>query len=258
MEYFRAFWSELLKIRRTWAFTLSILTPVGVTLFIFLVMMGVPKKEFNDVWIFYLRGVVYSWMLMVMPLYVALLLALLASIDHNAGTWKLLLAQPVSRPPLYVAKLSLGLLLIAWSQIVLAGACLGIGLLLPRLRPDLGNYQLGINVPHLLATLSLAYVAGWLMIAIHAWLSIRSANFVLTLGVVIFGETANILGMHQESLQKTWPWLLPFDAVRIAGLQPRDTVQQLWSIQHLMLVSVLGFAVVTALALWDFSRREMA
>ena len=39
MEYFRAFWSEVLKIKRTWAFTLSVVTPVGVTLFIFLVMI---------------------------------------------------------------------------------------------------------------------------------------------------------------------------------------------------------------------------
>src|SRR5215470_17827850 len=134
MEYLRAFRSELLKIRRTWAFTLSVVTPVGVNLFIFLVMMGVPKKEWNDVWIFYLRGVVWSWLLMVTPLYVALLAAVVASFDHNAGTWKLLLAQPVARPPLYVAKLAVGLLLVAWSQVVLAGSCLGIGFLLPILR----------------------------------------------------------------------------------------------------------------------------
>ena len=258
MEYLRAFSSELVKIRRTWAFTLSVVTPVGVTLFIFLVMMEAPKKEWNDVWISYLRGVVWSWLLMVTPLYVALLLALLASTDHDAGTWKLLLAQPVSRPPLYVAKLTVGLLLVAWSQVVLAASCLGIGFLVPKLRPELGNYKPGVNVPHLLAMLSLAYVAGLLMTAIHTWLSMRSANFVLSLAVVIFAETANILGMQQESLQKWWPWLFPFDVVRLLGLQPWDTVQHFWSIQHLMLLSLLGAAVVTALALRGFNRREVA
>lgn len=258
MEYLRAFWSELLKIRRTWAFTLSVVTPVGLTLFIFLVMMEAPKKEWNDVWIFYLRGVVWSWLAMVTPLYVALLFALLASTDHSAGAWKLLLAQPVSRPPLYVAKLTVGLLLLAWSQVVLAAACLGIGFLIPRLRPDLGNYQLGVNVPHLLALLALAYVASFLMIAIHNWLSMRSANFVLSLGVVIFAETANVLGMQQEALQKHWPWLFPFDAVRLFGLQPRDTVLHFWSIRQLTLFSVLGAVVVTMVALWDFSRRQVA
>lgn len=257
MEFVRAIWSELLKIKRTWAFTLSVVTPVGVTLFIFLVVMEVPKKEWNDVWIFYLRGVVWSWLLLMTPLYVALLMALLASTDHNASAWKLLLAQPVASSPLYVAKLAVGLLLVAWSQVVLAVVSLGTGFLLPRLRPELGNYNLGVDVRHFLAMLALAYVASFLMTAIHTWLSMRSANFVLSLGVVIFAEMANVLGMQQVSLQKCWPWLFPFDAVRLVGLQPRDTVQHFWSIQHLILLSSLGAAGVTALALWDFSRREI-
>jgi hypothetical protein len=257
MEYLRAVWSELLKIKRTWAFTLSVVAPVGVTLFIFLVMMEAPKREWNDVWIFYLRGVVWSWLLMVTPLYTALLLALLTSVDHNNGTWKLLLVQPVSRGPLYVAKLAVGLLLVAWSQVVLLSACLGIGFLLPVLRPELGDYKPGVDVPHLFTMLALAYVAGFLMIAIHLWLSMRSASFVLPLGVVIFAETANVLGMHEESLQKCWPWLFSFDAARLLGLQRRDTLQHFYSIQHLLLLSVLGTALVTALALWGFGRREV-
>jgi lantibiotic transport system permease protein len=257
MEYLRACWSELLKIRRTWAFTLSVVTPVGVNLFIFLAVMEVQKRQWNDVWIYYLRGVVWSWLLLMTPLYVALLLALLASTDHTAGAWKLLLAQPVSRSPLYVAKLTIALLLVACSQLVLAVTCLGFGFLLPMLRPELGNYNPGVDVRHFLAMLSLGYVAGILMMAIHTWLSMKSANFALSLGVVIFAETANVLGMHQESLQKYWPWLFPFDAVRLVGLQPRDTVQHFWSIQHLISVSTVGAAAVTAVALWDFSRRQV-
>ena len=113
-------------------------------------------------------------------------------------------------------------------------------------------------MPHLVATLALAYVAGFLMIAIHMWLSMRSASFVLPLGIVIFAETANVLGMHEESLPKCWPWLFSFDAVRLLGLQARDTLQHFYSIQHLLLLSLLGAALVTALALWDFRRREVA
>jgi hypothetical protein len=257
VEFVRAIWSELLKIKHTWAFTLSVVTPVGVTLFILLVVMEVPNKEWNDVWIYYLRGVAWSWLLLMTPLYVALLIALLASTDHNAGAWKLLLAQPVASSPLYLAKLAVGLLLIGWSHVVLGGVSLGIGFLLPRLRPGLGNYNLGVDVRHFLVMLALAYVASFLMMAIHTWLSMRSANFVLSLGVVIFAEMANVLGMQQVSLQKCWPWLFPFDAVRLVGLQPRDTVLHFWSIQHLTLLSLFGAVIVTAAALWDFSRREV-
>ena len=258
MEYLWAFSSEFLKIRRTWAFTLSGAVPLGVSLFIFAVtVMRVSDGQWNDVWTYYLRGVGYSWLLMMTPFYLALLLALLASVDLNAGAWKLLLSQPVSRAPLYVAKLGVALLLAAWSQAVLAGSCLGLGLLLPKLRPHLGGYQLGVDVRHFLAMLAFAYVAGFLIMAIHAWISIRSSNFVPSLAVVIFAEIANVLGMRDESLQRWWPWLYPFDAVRLYGLQLRDAVQHFWSVPHLILASVLGAIVITLLALWDFARREV-
>jgi hypothetical protein len=258
MEYLRAFSAELLKIRRSWAFTLSGAVPFGVAFFIFLVTaLRVSDREWIDVWAFYLRGVAWSWLLMMMPFYSVLLLALLASIDHNAGAWKVLLTQPISRAPLYIAKLGVGLLLAAWSQVVLAASCLGLGSLLPKLRPYLGDYHQGVDVPHFLVMLVLAYAAGFLIMAIHTWISIRSPNFVLSLAVVIFAEVANVLGMKDESLQRWWPWLYPFDAARLFGLQLRDPVQSFWSIQHLILASVVGAAVVTALALWDFSRREV-
>jgi hypothetical protein len=97
MEYFHAFWSEILKIRRTWAFTLLTVMPRRDPVYLS-GMMEAPKKEWNAVWIYYLRRVVWSWLLMVTPRYAALLLALLANADHNGGTWKLLLAQPLSWP----------------------------------------------------------------------------------------------------------------------------------------------------------------
>jgi hypothetical protein len=257
MEYFRAFSSEFLKLKRSWAFTLSVAAPLSATLFIFVATMSVSKGTWNDVWIYYLRGVVWSWLLMLTPLYVALLAALLANTDHSAGTWKLLLSQPISRAPLYIAKLAVGLVLMAGSQIVLAVSAIGTGFLLRRLRPQIGSYSQGIEIPHLLAMLALAYLAGMLILAIQTWLSMRSANFALSLGIAIFSVVPSILGMRREILQKTWPWLYPFDAVRIAGLQSRDAVQHFWSAGHLVLISLIGATLVTALGLWDFSRREI-
>lgn len=257
MEYLRAFSSELLKCRRTWAFTLATVAPAGIVALIFIVTMKVPDKAWNDVWIFYLRGVIWMWLLMMTPFYVALLLAILAGTDHRAGTWKVLLAQPVSRTPLYLAKLAVGLVLVAWSQVVLLAICLGVGLLLPKLRPHLGSYASGVNVKHLVAMLAAAYAATFLIMAIHTWLTMRSANFVLSLGVVIFAEVVNVFALQQVPVQKYSPWLFPFDAVRLFGLQPRDSLQHFWPVSHLLFVSTLGAVMVTLFGMWDFSRREL-
>lgn len=256
MEHVRAFFAELLKVKRTWAFTLSVAAPLSCSLFIFFVSMRLQKGQWNDVWINYLRGVTFSWLLLMTPLYVALLQALLASTDHNAGTWKLLLSQPISRAPLYIAKVSMGTTLAALSTAVLALSGLSLGFLLRKVRPDLGSYRQGVEVGHFVKMLALAFVALWLVMAIHSWLSARTGNFALSLGVAVFAEVADVLGFRQESFQKYWPWLYPIDMTRLFGLQHRDMVQNYWSIQHLLLVSVVGAIAVTGLALWDFCRRE--
>ena len=257
MEYLRAFSSELFKCRRTWAFTLATVAPAGIVALIFMATLKVPDRAWNDVWIFYLRGVIWMWLLMMTPFYVALLLAILASTDHRAGTWKVLLVQSVSRPPLYLAKLAVGLLLVAWSQVVLLAICLGVGFVLPKVRPHLGSYTFGVSVKHLAVMLAVAYAATLLIVAIQTWLTMRSANFVLSLGVVIFAEVVNVFALQQVSVQKYSPWLFPFDAVRLFGLQPRDSLQHFWPVSHLLLVATLVAVVVTLLGMWDFSRREL-
>ena len=194
MEYPRVFSAELLKIKRTWAFTLSVAAPLSCTLFIFFVSVRLPKGQWNDVWIYYLRGVTFSWLLLMTPLYIALLQALLASTDHNSGTWKLLLSQPISRPPLYIVKVAMGTTLAALSTVVLAGSSLSMGFLLRKVRPDLGNYSQGVEVVHFVKMLSLAFIAIALVMAIHTWLSVRTGNFALSLGVAIFAEVADKIG----------------------------------------------------------------
>lgn len=257
MEYLRAFQSELLKIRRTWAFTLSIAAPASVTLFVFFIALMLPNQAWNDVWLYYLRGVAGSWLLLMIPFYVALLYALLASTDHNASAWKLLLSQPISRSPLYIAKLGTGVMLVAWSEMVLAGLCLATGSLLPRLRPRLGGYGSGVELNHFLAMLAAGFGSALLIMAIHAWLSIRSSNFALSLGVAAFAVMPNVFGLRQAATQKYWPWLFPFDVLQTFGVQGRDKIQPFWSVGHLVVVSSLGAVAVTAMALWDFSRREI-
>jgi hypothetical protein len=256
MEYFRAFFAEALKVKRTWALTLSVAAPVSCSLFIFFIATELQKGQWNDVWIFYLRGVVFSWLMMMTPLYIALLQALLASTDHNSGAWKLLLSQPISRTPLYIAKLAMGIALSGLSTLVLASSSLGLGFLLRRVRPDLGNFSQGVEISHLLGMLLFGFLAGTLVLAIHTWLSTKTGNFALSLGVALFAEVANVLGFQQESFQKRWPWLYPLDAARIFGLQHRDSVQHFWSVWHLLMASLCAAMVVTALAVWDFSRRE--
>lgn len=256
-EYLRAFSSELLKCRRTWAFTLATVAPAGVTALVLIATLKVPDKTWNDVWIFYLRGVVWMWLLLMIPFYVALLLVIIAGTDHRSGTWKVLLAQPVSRPPLYLAKLAVGLVLLAWSQLVLLLVSVGAGFLLPKIRPRLGSYAPGVDVEHLALMLAVAYVSTLFVMAIHGWLAMRSANFVLSLAIVIFAEVVNVFALQQVSVQKYSPWLFPFDAVRLVGLQPRDSLQHFWPVSHLLLASILGSVAFTALGIWDFARREL-
>lgn len=251
MEYLRAILAELLKIRRARAFVLATAAPLAVTALIFAAMLfASSERHITDVWSFYLRGIVGSWSLIVLPFYVALLLSLLASIDHSAGAWKVLFAQPVSRPPLYLAKFGVALLLFAWSQIVLGASALISGFFFWKLRPHFGDFHRGPDIPNLVIALAFAFLAGLLIAAIHLWLSMRTANFALSLGVVILAQMATILGIHNRRLQTYWPWLYPFDAVQRLGIHSLVTAP------HIIAISVAGSIVITLLALWDFTFGE--
>jgi hypothetical protein len=134
--------------------------------------------------------------------------------------------------------------LIAASTLFLCALTVVVGLAVTQLRPELaqaGPVPFGWLAKHA----ALVWLAAWLIIAIHTWVSIRWPGFVVALGTGIAG-TFFALFAAGASVGKYYPWLLPmnvFSAERFATA---------------LVLGCAGGAVAALLGCLDFVRRDVA
>ena len=111
MMLLRALHSELLKMKRTIALKMVVLSPLVIVLLILFVTSQGPFSTLNrsglgNKWMVLASLTLRVWAALMMPLYITLETALIAGLDHSENQWKSLLARPVPRWTLYVAKLT--------------------------------------------------------------------------------------------------------------------------------------------------------
>ena len=176
MSLVRALHAELLKLKRTLAFRVIFVLPLLIALLQFLVILRTKTyaRGFN-LWQTHPTNSFQIWAVFMMPLLIALVTALLNGIEHSDKQWKHLFALPVPRYAVYLAKLIVAQGLILTSTLVLAVLTVIVGVAGTYLRPELANAG---PVPYVWLAKQVAFVwlASWLIIAIHTWISTRWAG----------------------------------------------------------------------------------
>jgi hypothetical protein len=116
-------------------------------------------------------GVVLSlWCLVGLPVFVSLVMALLAGLEHRENGWKHLFALPIQPWTIYLAKLLTGSMLLCLSSLVLTVGMIGEGLVILTFRPDLGLTQ-PIPLGLILFRSSSFTVAAMLMLTVLTWVA---------------------------------------------------------------------------------------
>jgi len=136
----RVLWAEVLKTKRTIAPWMIVLAPASVVLLMAFLLSQVPSMLLfrgGDLWLGLTRIILVFWAILMMPLYITLATALLAAFEHVENQWKLLLARPVPRWTVYVAKLIVGVTMLGASTTLLVGGVLAAGTVLPVLQSEL-------------------------------------------------------------------------------------------------------------------------
>ncbi len=244
MTIFRVMHAEMLKLKRTLAFRMVFVAPVLVVALIFFILY--EKKDFKpdfDLWDSVLKIALNFWAVFMMPLLITLETALLSGLEHGEKQWKHILALPVTRKSVYLVKLLTVHILILISMTVLIVLALLVGFLFMKIRPALANAglpQWGWLFKHA----CYVWLASWLIMAIHTWISIRWASFTVTLGAGIAG-TFFALFAASAKFGKYYPWLLPVNVFSDERL-----AMALW-------IGVVGGIVATVLGCWDFVRRDV-
>ena len=210
MSLLRALHAELLKLKRTLAFRVIFVLPLLIALLQFLIILRTKtySRGFN-LWQTHPSNSFQIWAVFMMPLLIALVTALLNGIEHSDKQWKHLFALPVPRYTVYFAKLIVAQGLILTSTLVLTVFTVIVGVAGMYLRPELANAG---PVPYLWLAKQAAFVwlASWLIIAIHTWISMRWSGFPIALGAGI-GGTFFALFAASASVGKYYPWLLPMN-----------------------------------------------
>ena len=248
----RALSAEVLKLRGTLALWMCLIAPATVALLYMLQMVAMdygqrPVLSPEDAWRMYAQAVLALWTILMLPLFVTLEAALLAGLEHANQQWKHLLALPLPRSAHYLAK-SLALAgLVALSMLVL---CLLIppgGWLLDLLQP-----RFGIGGPPpwrlIFSHAGIAFCAALLMVALQAWIALRWRSFTIA---VASGMTATVIGYlvgQSERFGHWYPWSM---ALQTMASEPKH-------LDFVMIAGVGGGLLVTALAAWEFARRDVS
>jgi len=241
--FFRALGTEWLKLRRTLALWMIVVAPLIVVLLQFFIgydRMKVPENI--QAWPMFVQSSCALWAIFMMPLYITLETALLNNIEHSAKSWKQLFALPVPRASLVAAKMLTSFLMIGLSTVVLCVAIVIFGKLLSFLRPQF--LMEGIPVELIATKAFLPFVASWLIIAIHSWISARWQGFALSLGIGI-GAVFFAVFASGARAGAFYPWLFPLNSLG----DERSFIA--------LTVGSIGGILFAAFATWDVTRRDV-
>ena len=245
MSLFRALHAELLKLKRTLAFRVIFVLPFLVALLQFFIVWR--TKKFGpafSLWQTLPTNSLQVWAVFMLPLLITLETALLSGIEHSDKQWKHIFALPVPRHSVYFAKLIVAQLLILTSTLILSLLTILVGVAATHIRPELANAG---PVPYLWFAkhTAVVWLASWLIIAIHTWISSRWSGFPIPLGAGI-GGTFFALFAASASLGKYYPWLLPFN-IFVDG-----------RFAAALLLGAGGGIILSVLGCLEFVRRDVA
>jgi len=248
----RALSAESLKLRHTLALRMCLIAP-AVVVALFVAQMSLlshssrPPTDSAKAWLGLSENILTLWSLVMLPLFVTLQSALLASIEHSDRHWKHLLALPVARRVHYLAKLLVLIGMVVTASALLAlFICIG-GALLMLVQPAIGLAG-APPLAYLAEKSACMLAASLLMVALQNWIAIRWNSFTVA---VSFGMTATVIGMmvvQSKALGPWYPWSMPTMAISFDGAFASIAVA----------VALIGGVVATAIGLIDFERHEFS
>jgi len=246
----RALSAEVLKTKRTLTLWLVILAPLAIAFLEFVMHMqnGARAMQPNtNAWLSLTHHSLILWSLLMLPLFVTLETGLLNAQEHGNKMWKQLYATPLSRWAVYAAKQLIGLALVGLSTLNLLVMSLGVGFLLNLLKPEFG-FVPPIDWAAIVPAYALVYIAAWLIISLHLWVSARWPSFVVAMGVGITATVAGVLVINSD-WAKVYPWTLP--GLASIGYTEGDAIAAQAAL------GFLGGIVIALVGGWDVTRRDV-
>jgi lantibiotic transport system permease protein len=241
--------AEVLKIKRTASFWLSILGAVFVPGIFFLIFTFNPNdgalKDFTtEPWqkMFYLGWEFFC--AFTLPMYIILISTLLPQIEVKNNTWKQVFASPQSIGNIFFSKFAAVHIMIISCFLLYNAFMILTGVIVNLMNPKFPFLHNSIHLTLLLWLSFKFYISILGITAIQFYLSLRFKNFVAPIGIglalVIGAITA--LNLHWEYIDK-YPYAFPIITSNLVKKEGRPFLEnhEWYSIGYFVFFMLLGF-----------------
>ncbi|RAV19318.1 ABC transporter permease [Paenibacillus contaminans] len=236
--------SEWLKLRKSNIWLLIFVSPALASLVGFVSQSEAGKGE-EWLLLFSYMGVTHA--LLFLPLLTGVFAAFICRYEHGGGGWKQVLALPISRTQLFVAKLTLVVALLAVSQLLFGAGLLAIGSFKGFASPVPWAILLRGLLGGLVATLPLA--------ALQLSVSIAWASFAAPLALNVIFTLPNMLVANSATYGPYYPWAQPMLAMLPSSEDSFGAFNV--SFETLLFVICGSFALFFVSGLAYFRRKEI-
>ncbi len=250
--FIKCFRAELLKLRRTLTFWMVLLAPLVVQMLNFGMWatrdMNAYNDNFTNLWTHYFFNLRTFWVILMLPLFIALESALLASVEHSSQQWRRLFTLPVPRGSVYAAKWAVGALVTLLASLMMVAETYLGGITLDLISERYPFMSTSLPWMELIGPMLLAWLLSLLMISIHTWISLRFHNFTVSVGIGMAAAIANIMLIESDE-----PWSLFFPWLLQANVLDHKTV----SLVPALALSIAGGLLVALIGGWLVTRRDV-
>ena len=181
-------------------------------------------------WYIALLSMNLLYALLFLPLITGVFASLICRYEHQAGGWKQLLALPVTRGKVFVAKYVLIMLLVMTMQLLYLSSIYAVGMIK------------GYTDPFPLEIVWKSIFGGWVatlpLVALQLWMSVMFKSFAAPFAVNVIFTLPSILVVNSERFAPYYPWVQPFEMMYVGS--PEDIFFVPWN----QLLTVVGGSFV--------------
>lgn len=194
------FQSESFKLRKSRIGSIILLAP-AMGMVMGLIDPGMEGGPINP-WYLVLAYSDLVYGLLFLPLMTGVFACLICRYEHQAGGWKQLLALPVTRNQVFLAKYLVLVALVLAIQLLFFGGLYA------------GGLAQGIEDPFPLTAVWKCVLGGWVatlpLIALQLWMSVMWKSFAAPFTVNVVFTLPTILAVNSDKFGPYYPWAQPF------------------------------------------------
>lgn len=242
--------NEFIKLKRTFAFWLTIMSALLFPIIFFIAYFFNHEKFTPEVginpWDTFMTLQIGNAIPFFIPMFIVLITSLIMQIEHKSLGIKHLFALPIPKWSVYLGKLTIVIIAIIATYIYYYLAILFSGVILGLIHSNLEFLNFAPNHLKFAKLLSASFIASLGILGIQFWLSFRLKNFIIPLGVGMFLAIVGII-VSQAPQSVYFPYSFTVLSVTLGEEMPLIygvAYVTIFSLACFVLTSILGYVQI--------------